>query len=107
MKKYILAISVVLSIVFNSISANDKKNNESNRLITGKVVDKNTGEEIVGAEIKIENTTIYSDLKGNFLTNVTSKKITATIEAISYNQSIITFETNHFTGELVISLESK
>ncbi|MGB3948124.1 MAG: carboxypeptidase-like regulatory domain-containing protein [Bacteroidia bacterium] len=107
MKKYIVALILFLSIAFNSIGANDNKNNESKRLITGKVIDKQTGEEIVGAEIKIENTTIYSDLKGNFLTNVASKTITATIEAISYNQSIITLETNHFTGELVIALESK
>lgn len=107
MKKYIFTLLTFLSISLNAVSSNGNKDNESKRLIAGKVVDKNSGEEIVGAEIKIENTTIYTDLNGNFLTSVSSQTIIARISSISYNESIVTVESKHFTGELVIALESK
>lgn len=107
MKKYIFTLLTFLSIALNAVSSNGNKDNESKRLIAGKVVDKNSGEEIVGAEIKIENTTIYTDLNGNFLTSIPSQTIIARVSSVSYNESVITVESTHFTGELVIALESK
>lgn len=107
MKKYIFAVITFLSIALNAVSSNGNKDNESKRLIAGKVIDKNSGEEIVGAEIKIENTTIYTDLNGNFLTSIPSKTIIAKISSVSYNESVVTVESTYFTGELVIALESK
>jgi len=107
MKKYIFAVITFLSIAINAVSSNGNKDNESKRLIAGKVVDKSSREEIAGAEIKIENTTIYTDLNGNFLTSVPSKTIVATVSSISYNESSVTVESTHFTSELTIALESK
>ena len=38
----------------------------STKLISGKVIDKISGEEIAGAEIQIGEKKVYSDLNGNF-----------------------------------------
>ena len=107
MKKYIFAVLTFSLITLNAVSSNGNKDNEYKRLIAGKVVDKNSGEEIAGAEIKIENSTIYTDLNGNFLTSIPSQTIVATISSVSYNESVVTVESTHFTGELVIELEAK
>src|SRR4051812_12542499 len=65
----------------------------STKLITGKIIDKTSGEEIAGAEIIIGKKKIYSDLEGNFSAIVSTDALTSKIEAavnyISYNEACV------------------
>ncbi|GAB4278960.1 MAG: hypothetical protein Kow0068_02780 [Marinilabiliales bacterium] len=72
MKKIIIIITIIASIltVTNSYSENDNKKIEINNSTTlsGKVIDKVTGEPLVGVQINIAelNLTTYTDFDGNF-----------------------------------------
>jgi hypothetical protein len=82
----------------------------SSKLITGKIIDKISGEEIAGAEIQIGQKKIYSDLEGNFSaivsTDATTYKIEAAINYISYNEACIQIDL-HSYQPLVIEIVSK
>lgn len=85
---------------------NNTKENENTELISGKVVDKVSGEEIAGAEIKIDNKVIYTDLNGNFIANVNSSKIEAFVTFVSYNDAKVNIEPLSYSA-IVIELQSK
>ncbi len=106
MKTYILTLLSVL-IIHAGFAGNGEMpgDKESARLISGKVIDKTSGEEIAGAELKIADKTIYTDLNGNFLTTISSTATSATVSSISYNQATIAIDQFSY-GEMVISLES-
>ena len=70
--KYLLAISFVLISLSNSL-ANDKGNNEkeknsSKRIFQGSILDRSTGELLIGAKIIFteEKAEIYTNTKGEF-----------------------------------------
>jgi hypothetical protein len=80
------------------------------KLITGKIIDKTSGEEIAGAEILIGEKKIYSDLEGNFSAIVSANALTSKIEAavnyISYNEACIQIDLYSYTP-LIIEIVSK
>ena len=71
MKKIVL-LSVILISAISFAQAGEpiksEKNNESQIVLKGKVIDKKTGETLVGAVINVENSDYktYTDLDGNF-----------------------------------------
>lgn len=107
MKTHIITFIAILitSVAIAEINTNIKKKNNT-KLFTGKVVDKVSGEEIVGAEIKIDNKVIYTDLNGNFIASVNSTKTEAFVTFVSYNDAKVNIEPFAYTA-IVIELESK
>ncbi len=107
MKIYFITLITILigNVVVAGNTSNNKEKGDK-RLISGKVIDKISGEEIAGAEIKIDDKIIYSDLNGNFMTSIQIEKTEAMVSFISYNVIKVNIDTYAF-GEIVIQLESK
>lgn len=80
------------------------------KLVSGKIVDKLSGEEIAGAEIQIGEKKVYSDLDGNFSAVISTDAVTSKVEAavnyISYNEACVTIDLFSYTP-LVIEIVSK
>ena len=95
-----MLFSITVSIARNS---ND---NKGDRLISGKVIDKKSGEEIAGAEIKIRDKVIYSDINGNFSVNIDAEKTEAEVKFVSYNDIKINIDPFSYNS-IVVELESK
>jgi len=67
---------------------NDKKNEKATKLVSGKVIDQNTGESLAGVEIKIDGTDekVYTDFEGNFFISVpVNSNQSITFSALSYS----------------------
>ncbi len=107
MKRSILIL--VVSLITNlGVAGNgiDNKNATNTKLVSGKVIDKISGEEIAGAEIKIADKIVYTDLNGNFSANINVVKTEAVVSFVSYNDTKINIEPFSY-NTLVIELESK
>jgi hypothetical protein len=117
--KLMRTLFLFLIIVFtnNSIQAGNSPVNAtattsptSSKLITGKIIDKVSGEEIAGAEIQIGEKKIYSDLEGNFSamvsTDATTYKVEAAVNYISYNEACVQIDLYSYKP-LVIEIVSK
>lgn len=105
MKTYIITfVTIILGNL--AIAGNGNYSNDNKRLISGKVIDKVSGEEIAGAEIKIDEKVIYTDLNGKFLANIYSVETLATISFVSYADLKVNIDPHSF-GEIVVELESK
>ncbi|MBL0330695.1 MAG: carboxypeptidase-like regulatory domain-containing protein [Bacteroidetes bacterium] len=107
MKKGILIL--VVSLITNLVVAGngiDNKNATNTKLVSGKVIDKISGEEIAGAEIKIDGTIVYSDLNGNFSVNMNVAKTEVVVSFVSYNDTKLNIEPFSY-NTLVVELESK
>jgi hypothetical protein len=85
--------------------SNDNEKNKTH-LISGKVIDKVSGEEIAGAEIKLGDKIIYTDLNGNFSVNININQPELVVKSISYNDTKITVDTFSYNS-LVIELASE
>ena len=95
MKKSIL-ISVMFfaAIIFANAGEplKNEKNDEQQIVLKGKVVDKKTGEALVGATIKVGNSDykVYTDLDGNFeMKGLKAGNYNIIVSYISYNSSLI------------------
>jgi len=107
MKRGILIL--VVSLITNLVVAGngiDNKNATNTKLVSGKVIDKISGEEIAGAEIKIDGTVVYSDLNGNFSVNMNVAKTEVVVSFVSYNDTKVNIEPFSY-NTLVVELESK
>ncbi|MFL5765817.1 MAG: carboxypeptidase-like regulatory domain-containing protein [Bacteroidia bacterium] len=106
MKKILSFVCILISVQM-VVGAGDTKSGENVKLVTGKVVDKISGEEIAGAEVKINDKVLHTDLEGNFSVMVgTAGTEQALVSFISYNDQKINIDT-HSYAQLVIELESK
>ena len=89
----ILLLSVFLAPVFaeNTNKEETKKTGESKAIsISGKIMDKQTREELVGAFIQIEGTDIstYTDIDGNYsIENIKPGQYDIKVEYISYKNT--------------------
>ena len=108
-----LAILIFFIVIKSALLATENSGNpikENNKtaahLVTGKVIDKISGEEIAGAEIKIGEKTILTDLNGNFVTSIPAVKTTLLASFISYSTTEVSVEP-YSTAEVLIQLESK
>jgi len=107
MKRSILIL--VVSLITNLVVAGngiDNKEATNTKLVSGKVIDKISGEEIAGAEIKIADKIVYTDLNGNFSANINVVKTEAVVSFVSYNDTKINIEPFSY-NTFVIELESK
>ncbi|MCE9538527.1 MAG: carboxypeptidase-like regulatory domain-containing protein [Bacteroidetes bacterium] len=99
-------IAILITSITIAGNSNSIKEKDHTQLISGKVVDKISREEIAGAEIKIDNKIIYTDLNGNFIANVNLSKTEAFVTFVSYNDAKVNIEPFSYTA-IVIELESK
>ncbi len=107
MKIYIIAFfALFVGNIVVAGTGNNNKDRGNTKVISGKVIDKLSGEEIVGAEIKIDNQVIYTDLNGNFLASINSAKTDAIVTFVSYNDIKVNIESFSYAS-IVIELESK
>lgn len=107
MKRSILIL--VVSLITNLVLAGngiDNKNVTNTKLVSGKVVDKISGEEIAGAEIKIADNIVYSDLNGNFSANILVVKSEVVVTFISYNDTKVNIDPFSYKS-ILIELQSK
>ena len=93
----------------NKKKENKKSDNEMIYAISGKIIDKNTGETLAGVNIKIEELgiTIFSDLEGQFkIDNIAPGSYTITTNYISYENITIkqNIQTNKPESEILIKL---
>jgi hypothetical protein len=92
--KKIIAIVFILTLAFSSViyAGNDKEsgNTPMTTSISGKVVDMDSMEELVGVSVQIEGTDIkaYTDMEGNFkIEDVQPGTYNLTISYISYEET--------------------
>lgn len=106
MKKYILTFVILISgiVAFAGNTTNDKEKS-STQLVSGKVIDKVSGEEIAGAEIKLGDKIIYTDLNGNFSTSINTNTPELSVSSISYNDTKIIIDSFSYNA-IVIELAS-
>lgn len=111
--------AVLLSIIFflglninSAFSENDgkmvKSINESVS-VSGKVIDRNTGEPLAGVKIEINgvNANTYSDFDGNFyFKNIQPGNYNISSKLISYKKDLVDININKNTKELRLVLES-
>ncbi len=95
MKKAILISILLMSAIYFTNAGNPvktEKNAETQIVLKGKVIDKKTGETLVGAVINVGNSEYkaYTDLDGNFeIKNVKEGSYNIVVSLISYNSSLI------------------
>ena len=106
MKKTIISfLSMLLLITYSTATYSNQPNDpatasSSKATITGKVIDKNTGESLAGAlvEIKGTNIKVYTDLEGNYsISNIDPGVYSLEINFISYSSKTenLTLVANH------------
>lgn len=113
-------IVTALIVLFTSISLIakdapkevDAQFNLETSILSGKVMDKDTGEELVGVAVKIEgiDQLVYSDFEGNFkFSKVLPGNYKLHIEMISYNEieTLPIVVLSNEVHELNIGLEQK
>jgi uncharacterized surface anchored protein len=87
------------NVTYSNGVKNDPTTDSNNKAtITGKVIDKNTGESLAGALVEIKGTDIkvYTDLEGNYsINNIAPGKYSIEIIYISYS----TFKLDAFNVE--------
>lgn len=112
--KKVLAILVILALSIQfAVSENENGKDETNKTqnvsIKGKVIDKNSGETLVGAVVTLEGTDkkSYTDLDGNFNIKLQPGVYSIVVSYISYKKSLVenvkisVDENNYFEIELI------
>lgn len=106
-KNILYSILFIVVTVTNVTAGNDLPTDKANaKLVSGKVIDKLSGEELAGVEIKIEGKTLYTDLNGNFTTTIFENKTEATVKFVSYTDTKITVDAYSYNS-LIVELESR
>lgn len=113
MKKIIFSLlALVLTIAVNA-KENETKNaatsdNAASIVLAGTISDANSGESLVGVEVKIEGTDLktYTDFDGNFtFSNVKPGEYKVIANYISYKPMSKTLEANAKNNELELKLQ--
>jgi protocatechuate 3,4-dioxygenase beta subunit len=113
MKKYLLAVFVLLAAL--TISAKDKDNKAKDAetgatlMVSGLVVDENSGESLVGVEVSLEGTDrkTYTDFDGQFsFNNVKPGEYKLTTNYISYRKESQEMKVNGKENNIKITLQS-
>jgi len=79
-------------MAYSSVNSDPTTASNSKAAVTGKVIDKNTGESLAGVLVEIKGTDlkVYTDLNGNYsITNIDPGKYNLVINYISYTPSVV------------------
>ena len=107
MKNYFLTLVLILcaGLTFAG-NGNNTREKDAIKLVTGKVIDKASGEEIAGAEIRIGDKVLYSDLDGNFSVALPMANQTAIVKFISYSDAEIAIDPVSY-APVIVELSGK
>src|SRR5450759_4619018 len=88
-QKLLLTLKIATMILICSVmqvSGSDYFQNTQQNMVSGKIADKNTGEQLVGVNIVVEGTTIgaISDLSGKYTIQVPNKNAVLIFSFIGY-----------------------
>lgn len=103
MKQALIILTVFLMGFSTVIASNGDK---SKKVLCGKVVDRTTGEALVGAKIEIKETGTYcySDLNGNFVLSVsTDIKHELEVNVVGYEQTKLKSNDLGFNKDISLS----
>ncbi len=113
MKNILIAVTLILLVV--SVNAKGKSSKiidtESTvtMVLTGSIADENSGESLVGVEVKIEGTDLktYTDFDGNFsFKDVKPGEYKLTSSYISYKKNVQVLKVSPKGNEIKIKLQS-
>jgi hypothetical protein len=109
-KVFVLFIALCIGISF-SYAENDENtdNSATTTNMTGKVVDKITGETLAGVMVSLDGTDkyVFSDFDGNFtFENLKPAEYDLTLSLISYEKSEFTVDLSKCKEEVKIKLET-
>ena len=113
MKKITILFALVLTVI--TVSAIDNENKAADTettattILTGTVADENSGESLVGVEVKIEGTDLktYTDFDGNFsFKNVKPGEYKLVTNYISYQKKTEVLEVSAQENKLKIKLQT-
>jgi hypothetical protein len=113
MKK--IAILFLLAITVIAVNAKEKDGtpanteNSANLVLTGSIADQNSGESLVGVEVKLEGTDLkaYTDFDGNFsFNNVKPGEYKLVTNYISYQKKTEVLTVSGEKKELKIKLQT-
>lgn len=113
MKKILFGIMALLLTIAVSAKENETKttsatDNAASIVLAGTISDANSGESLVGVEVKIEGTDLktYTDFDGNFtFNNVKPGEYKVVANYISYKPVSKTLEANAKNNELELKLQ--
>ena len=95
MKKLVLLIVIITATIYFTQAGEPLKTEkitESQLVLKGKVIDKKTGETLVGAVVNVGNSEYktYTDLDGNFeIKNIKEGNYNIVVSYISYHSSLL------------------
>jgi len=113
MKKILFGFLALILTVAVSAKENETKNasttdNAASVALVGSISDANSGESLVGVEVKIEGTDLktYTDFDGNFtFNNVKPGEYKVVANYISYKPASKSLEASNKTNELKLKLQ--
>ncbi|MEO8761166.1 MAG: carboxypeptidase-like regulatory domain-containing protein [Bacteroidia bacterium] len=94
--KKIIAIIIFTFLIALGLSANT--NPDKTKMVSGKVMDKQSGETLAGVKLQVKGTTTfcYTDMDGNFTLQVNAVSITEVqVDFVGYEQT--TLKTNQLS----------
>jgi hypothetical protein len=113
MKKIVFVFILTLAVI--AVNADEKENktaidtdNAATIVLAGSVTDVNSGESLVGVEVKLEGTDLktYTDFDGNFtFSNVRPGEYKVVASYISYNSAMEMLEAGKNKNELELKLQ--
>jgi protocatechuate 3,4-dioxygenase beta subunit len=114
MKKIIIALVFVASVIAVQAKEKDSKSTSTSdatatTILKGTVADENSGEALVGVEIKLEGTDLktYTDFDGNFsFSKVKPGEYKVVANYISYEKKSETLQVSPEKNELKIKLQT-
>jgi hypothetical protein len=114
MKKIFLISVLMISVLMGYSTGNDSKtktedtNSAAKAVLTGSIADENSGESLVGVEVKLEGTDLktYTDFDGNFsFKNVKPGEYKLVTNYISYQKKTEVLTLTPKQNELSIKLQ--
>lgn len=113
MKKIIFSLLALVITIAVTAKENEAKtatttDNAAVQVLTGTISDANSGESLVGVEVKIEGTDLktYTDFDGNFtFSNVKPGEYKVVANYISYKQGSKTLDTNSKSNAFELKLQ--
>lgn len=103
MKKLIALILFTFLFVLSLSAGNTPKNT---KLVSGKVVDKQTGETLTGVKIQVKGTDTYcyTDMDGNFVLSVSTNNTTLlVVDMVGYEQTTLKAQELSIGSDIVLS----
>ena len=103
MKKLIFLLGLIFSLTTGLIASNDPN---STKLVSGKILDKQTGETLTGVKVQVKGTDTYcySDMDGNFILSVNAPNASeVVIDMVGYEQITLKTKELSSSSDIVLS----